>query len=105
MIVAVVLTVLLAASAYPQATDFFELAKTGTPQSIQAVINQGATVSARNRCHLTEISLPSRACPDLSGELHRLAFVCNCANCFKEPPNKGDPNYCRANYAYSGPTT
>src|SRR5208337_3188941 len=47
MVVAVVLSVLLAASAYAQMTDFFELAKTGTPQSIQAAIDKGANVNAR----------------------------------------------------------
>jgi ankyrin repeat protein len=37
----------MAASAYAQATSFFELAKIGTPQQIQAAINKGAKVNAR----------------------------------------------------------
>ena len=47
--VAVSLAVLLAASTYPQTTDFFDLAKTGTPQSVQAAISQGADVNARDK--------------------------------------------------------
>jgi len=49
MVVAVVLVVLLAASAYAQTTDFFELVKTRTPQSVQAAIDQGADVNAQNK--------------------------------------------------------
>jgi hypothetical protein len=46
IVVVAVLTVLVAASVYAQSwyngTDFLELVKTGTPQDIQAAINQGA---------------------------------------------------------------
>jgi ankyrin repeat protein len=46
MVVAVVLAVLMAASAYAQTTDFFELVKSGTPQQVQAAINKGEDVMA-----------------------------------------------------------
>ena len=55
MVVAVVLTVLLAASAYAQTTDFFELAKTGTPQDVQAAISKGADVNAQGDAGLTAL--------------------------------------------------
>jgi len=45
-VVAVVLAVLVAASAYAQTTDFFELAKTGTSEQIQAAIDKGANANA-----------------------------------------------------------
>src|SRR5271157_3690374 len=48
IVVAVVLAVLLVASAYAQTADFFELAKTGTPQSVQAAIDSGADIKARD---------------------------------------------------------
>jgi len=44
--VALVLAILLAVSTYAQ-TDFFDIVKTGTPQSVQAVIDNGADVNAR----------------------------------------------------------
>jgi ankyrin repeat protein len=46
MLVAVVLAVLLAASARAQTTDFFKLVTTGTPQEVQAAIDKGADVKA-----------------------------------------------------------
>jgi ankyrin repeat protein len=45
--VVVVLAVLLAASAYAQTTDFFELVKTGTPDDVQAALQKGANVNAQ----------------------------------------------------------
>jgi ankyrin repeat protein len=36
-------------SAYSQTTDFFELVKAGTPQHIQAAIDNGANVKARDK--------------------------------------------------------
>jgi hypothetical protein len=45
-IVAVVFAILLGGLAHAQPTDFFDLVKTGTPQSIQAPINQGEDVNA-----------------------------------------------------------
>ena len=49
IVVAVVLTVLMAASAYAQTTDFFELVKAGTPKQIQAAIDQGSgDINARD---------------------------------------------------------
>jgi len=39
--------VLLAASTYAQTTNFFELVKTGTPQSVQAAIDQVADLNVR----------------------------------------------------------
>ena len=48
IVVAVVLAVLLAASAaYAQTKDFFELVKTGTPQDVQKAISNGADVNTR----------------------------------------------------------
>jgi ankyrin repeat protein len=49
LIVAVVLAVLIATSASTQTTDFFELVKNGTPQSIQAAIRKGVDVNARKK--------------------------------------------------------
>ena len=46
IVVAVGLSVLLAASVYAQTTDFFELVKTGTSQQVQAAIDKGADVNA-----------------------------------------------------------
>ena len=48
IVVAVVLAVFWAASAYAQATDFFELVKTGTPQSVEDAINNGASIKAQD---------------------------------------------------------
>lgn len=49
IVVAVALTFLFALpSTYAQTTDFFELVKTGTPQSVQAAINNGADLKARD---------------------------------------------------------
>jgi ankyrin repeat protein len=47
IVVAALLAVLLAASAYAQTTDFFILVETGTPQDVQAAISKGADVNAR----------------------------------------------------------
>ncbi len=54
-VVVVVLAVLMATSAYAQATDFVELVKTGTPQSIQAAIDQGANANARDMNAVTPL--------------------------------------------------
>ena len=40
----------MAASAYAQTKTFFELAKTGTPQDVQAAISKGADVNAKEQC-------------------------------------------------------
>ena len=48
IVVAVVLAVLLVASAYAQTKDFFELVRHGTPQDVQAAIDNGADVNARD---------------------------------------------------------
>ena len=49
-IVAAALTGLLALSpAYAETTDFFELAKTGTAQSIRNAISRGADINARDK--------------------------------------------------------
>ena len=48
IVVAVVLAILMAASAYAQTANFFELVKTGTPQSVQAAISGGADVNAQD---------------------------------------------------------
>ena len=48
IVVAVVLAVLMAAWAHAQTTDFLELVKTATPQSVQDAINKGANIKARD---------------------------------------------------------
>jgi ankyrin repeat protein len=48
MVVAVVLTVLLAASAYAQTTNFTDLVVYGTPQEVQAAIDTGADVNVHS---------------------------------------------------------
>ena len=48
ILVAVILSVFLAASACAQITNFFELVETGTPQDVQAAIDKGADLSARD---------------------------------------------------------
>ena len=53
--VAVVLAVLLAASACAQTADFFTLVGSGTPQDVQAAISKGADVSARNKVGQTPL--------------------------------------------------
>ncbi len=50
MVVTAALSVLVAfSSAYTQTIDFLELVKTGTLQSIQVAINQGADINARDK--------------------------------------------------------
>jgi uncharacterized protein len=48
MVVAVVLAVLMAASAYAQTTNFLELVKTGTPHDVRAAVEKGADLNARD---------------------------------------------------------
>jgi ankyrin repeat protein len=48
IVVAAVFAVFLAASGYAQTSDFFDLAKTGTPETIMAAINRGENVKASN---------------------------------------------------------
>ena len=55
IVVAAVLAVLMAASAYAQTKDFFELAKTGTPQQVQAAIDKGADVKAQDKSGRTAL--------------------------------------------------
>ena len=58
IVVAVVLEVLLATSTYAQTTNSLELiVKTGTPESIQAAIDQGADVNAQNKDGFTPLIL------------------------------------------------
>src|SRR5271157_1210192 len=64
IVVAVVLAVLLVASAYAQTMDFFELAKTGTPQSIQAAIKQGADINARDDHDWTALMVAAMSNPN-----------------------------------------
>jgi ankyrin repeat protein len=47
-VIAASLSVFLAASAYAQSTAFFDLAKTGTPQQIQAAVSKAADVGAQD---------------------------------------------------------
>ena len=46
--VAVVAFLFVLFSTYAQTTDFFELVKTGTPQSVEDAINKGANIKARD---------------------------------------------------------
>jgi len=62
--VAAVLAVLLAASTYAQTTDFFEFVKTGTSQSVQAAINQGADVNAQDKMGWTPLMCAAQYNPD-----------------------------------------
>ena len=62
--VVVVLAVLLAASAYAQATDFFQLVKTGTAQDIQAAISKGADVNAKNSSERTPLQFAAEFNPN-----------------------------------------
>src|SRR5208283_153189 len=55
IVVAVVLAVLIAASAYAQTTDFFALVKSGTPQDVQAAISKGADIKARDKANWTPL--------------------------------------------------
>jgi ankyrin repeat protein len=57
IVVAVALGIILAASTYAQTTDFFELVKTGTPQSVQVAIDQGAGVNTRDKYGTTALML------------------------------------------------
>ena len=41
------------ASTYAQTKDFFELVKTGTTQDVQAAVNKGADIKARNNISAT----------------------------------------------------
>jgi hypothetical protein len=60
ILIVVALTFLFAvASTYAQATDFLELVKTGTPQSVQAAINQGADVNAQDKTGWTALDRKS----------------------------------------------
>jgi hypothetical protein len=52
-----VLAVLMAASAYAQKTNFFELARTGTPQDVQAAIDKGANLNAMSSYGMTPLGL------------------------------------------------
>ena len=55
------LIMVAAGSTCAETTDFFELVKTRTPQSVQAAISKGADVNARNQYGLTSpICAPAR---------------------------------------------
>jgi len=49
IVVAVVLAVIMAASAYAQTSDFFQLVSNGTAQQVQAAIKNGADVNAQDK--------------------------------------------------------
>jgi ankyrin repeat protein len=59
MVVAAVLAVLMAASAYGQA-DFFELVKTGTPQDVRAAISKGADVTSQDSDGMTPLLVAAK---------------------------------------------
>jgi ankyrin repeat protein len=70
-VIVAVLAVLIAASAYAQATDFFELVKTGTPQSIQATIDKGADLKAQDKdgCTLLMLAAANNPNPEVIATL------------------------------------
>jgi ankyrin repeat protein len=54
-------TVLFAQNANAQGSkDFFQLVKTGTPQSVQAAISKGADVNAQNKGGLSPLMFAAR---------------------------------------------
>jgi ankyrin repeat protein len=55
IVFAMLLAVLLAASAYAQSDAFFDLVKHGTPQEVQAAISNGADANARGGYGLTPL--------------------------------------------------
>ena len=58
IVLAVVIAVLLTASTYAQTPGFFKLVLTGTPQRVQAAIDQGADVNTRSPNGVTALILP-----------------------------------------------
>jgi ankyrin repeat protein len=64
IVVAVVLAVLLAVSAYAQTTDFIKLVETGTPQDVQAAISKGADVNAPMDCCYTPLIYAAKFNPN-----------------------------------------
>jgi ankyrin repeat protein len=57
IVVAIVLSVLMATSAYAQTTDFFVLVQKGTPQSVQDAIDRGANIKAKDVMGRTALML------------------------------------------------
>jgi len=55
IVVAVVLAVLMAASAYAQTKSFFGLVETGTPREIQTAIDKGANVNVPDKAGVTPL--------------------------------------------------
>jgi ankyrin repeat protein len=53
----VVLMLVAGGSTYAQTTDFFELVRTGTPQSVQAAIGKGADIEAQDGFGRTPLML------------------------------------------------
>ena len=53
--VAIALLALLTTSSYAQTTDFFELVKTGTPHDVQAALDKGADVNAKDKDDCTAL--------------------------------------------------
>jgi ankyrin repeat protein len=56
-VIAIVISVFLAASAYAQTKSFFKLVEKGTPQEVQAAINSGAKVNAQDKNGFTPLMI------------------------------------------------
>jgi len=54
----------MSTSLFAQSTDFFELSKTGTPQAVQAAIDKGADLKARDPKGLTTLMIAAGSNPD-----------------------------------------
>jgi ankyrin repeat protein len=63
-IVVAALGVLIAVSAYAQTTDFFKLVTTGTPQDVQAAIENGENVNAPNAAGYLPLGIAAQFNPD-----------------------------------------
>jgi len=64
IVTALFLAVLVTASADAQTTNFFRLAENGTPQQVQAAINKGADVKARDNDGWTALMDAAAKNPD-----------------------------------------
>jgi hypothetical protein len=64
IVVAVLAFLFSLVSAYAQKTDFLELVKTGTPQSVEDAINNGADIKALDSLGRTPLMLAAESNPN-----------------------------------------